>query len=136
MPFAGNGVRIYYEVEGSGPPLVLQHGFAGSLGIWRMDGYVDALKHAYQCVLIDARGHGRSDKPKSVSAYGLEPSYGDVLAVLNHAGIEQAHYWGYSMGGAIGLFAANTGHHGLLSIVIGGSAPGPPVKPSARARVA
>ena len=45
MPFANNdGVCIHYEVEGQGPPLVLQHGFSGNLDSWRLLGWVDALK--------------------------------------------------------------------------------------------
>lgn len=45
MPYVSNkGVRIHYEVEGEGPPLVLQHGSAGSLEDWHEFGYVEALK--------------------------------------------------------------------------------------------
>jgi len=50
MPYADHrGVRIYYQVEGAGPPLVLLHGFAGSLKRWYLRGYVDMLKPDYQC---------------------------------------------------------------------------------------
>ncbi|MSQ15436.1 MAG: hypothetical protein EXR50_06190 [Dehalococcoidia bacterium] len=49
MPYATNqGIRIHYEVEGAGPPLVLQHGFSSSMARWYDDGYVDALKPDYQ----------------------------------------------------------------------------------------
>jgi len=49
MPYAdNNGVRIHYQVEGDGPPLVLQHGFTSSLRRWYLYGYVDALKADYQ----------------------------------------------------------------------------------------
>jgi pimeloyl-ACP methyl ester carboxylesterase len=91
MPDATNdGVRIHYEREGNGPPLVLQHGFTGSLEGWRDSGYVDALKSAYELILIDARGHGRSDKPHDPAAYTLDKRAADVLAVLDDAGIERA----------------------------------------------
>ena len=47
MPYAdNNGVRIYYQVEGDGSPLVLQHGFTQSMRRWYLHGYVDALKSA------------------------------------------------------------------------------------------
>ena len=60
MPFANNqGVRIHYEVEGKGPPLVLQHGFSDSLQTWYELGYVDGLKSDYRLILLDARGHAR-----------------------------------------------------------------------------
>lgn len=58
-----NGIRIHYQVEGDGPPLVLQHGYSDSLESWYEFGYVDKLKSQCQLILIDARGHGASDKP-------------------------------------------------------------------------
>ncbi|MDP6798348.1 MAG: alpha/beta hydrolase [SAR202 cluster bacterium] len=62
MPFADNeGTRIHYHVEGSGPPLVLQHGLTSSLENWYAYGYVEPLKAAHQLILIDVRGHGKSD---------------------------------------------------------------------------
>ena len=58
MPYAtGSGVRIHYEVEGSGAPLALHTGFAGSLADWYDFGYVDALKGENTLVLIDPDGH-------------------------------------------------------------------------------
>jgi hypothetical protein len=53
MPHVVNqGVRIHYEMEGSGPPLVLQHGTLGSGADWNDFGYVDALKDNYQLILL------------------------------------------------------------------------------------
>ena len=70
MPYATNdGTRIHYRVEGSGSPLILQHGFFWSLDGWQKWGYVDALKSQFQLVLVDARGHGASDKPHEAAAY-------------------------------------------------------------------
>jgi len=73
MPYVdNNGIRIHYQVEGEGPPLVLQHGFTSSMRRWYLHGYVDAMKSAYQLVLVDARGHGQSDKPHDPAAYDLD----------------------------------------------------------------
>lgn len=124
MPYVDNaGIRIHYEVEGDGPPLVLQHGFTLSLGEWRQFGYVDALKSDYRLILIDARGHGASDKPHDPAAYGMALRAGDVVAVLDDLGVEQAHYLGYSMGGRIGFDTAKLAPARLLSLMIGGSHP-------------
>jgi pimeloyl-ACP methyl ester carboxylesterase len=72
MPNATNvGIRIHYEVVGSGPPLVLHHGSFASGADWRDLGYADVLKHENQLILIDARGHGASDKPHNPAAYDL-----------------------------------------------------------------
>jgi pimeloyl-ACP methyl ester carboxylesterase len=64
MAYADNGsVRIYYQVEGEGPVLVLQHGFSESVVDWYESGYVEALRPHYRLILIDARGHGASAPP-------------------------------------------------------------------------
>ena len=73
MPFATNDdVRIHYEREGSGPPLVLHHGLFQALQAWRDDGYVEALAGDYALILMDPRGHGASDKPHDPAAYTLD----------------------------------------------------------------
>ena len=65
-----DGLRIHYEVVGSGSPLVLYHGLTGSGQRWRDTGYVAGLVEDYRLILIDARGHGESDKPHDQEAYG------------------------------------------------------------------
>jgi pimeloyl-ACP methyl ester carboxylesterase len=124
MPHADNhGVRIHYQVEGSGPPLVLQHGFLQSVEDWQERGYVDALKGNHRLILVDARGHGRSDKPHDVASYRLEHRASDVVAVLDALGIEKADFWGYSMGGWIGFGVAEYARDRLSRLVIGGAHP-------------
>jgi pimeloyl-ACP methyl ester carboxylesterase len=82
MPYAvNNGVRIHYKVEGDGFPLVIQHGFTDSMETWYEIGYVDALKGKRQLILVDARAHGRSDKPHSTSAYGMEAHVSGILVL-------------------------------------------------------
>ena len=102
MPYATNqGVRLHYQVEGVGPPLVLLHGFNSGLERWYASGYVTSLQHDYQLILLDARGHGASDKPHEWAAYAWPIPVADVLAVLDHLQIPQAHVLGYSMGGEV-----------------------------------
>lgn len=63
MPYANNqGVQIYYQVTGNGSPLVLQHGFSASIADWYIFGYVEKLHNNHRLILVDARGHGASDK--------------------------------------------------------------------------
>ncbi len=124
MPYASNqGVRIHYEVEGNGPPLVLQHGLYRSLRDLRECGYVEGLKDDYRLILVDARGHGSSDKPHNVEAYGSEQRVGDILAVLDELTLSQVHYFGYSMGGWIGFALAKHAPERLHSLIIGGMHP-------------
>ena len=124
MPYATNdGIRIHYKVEGSGPPLVLQHGFFWSLDGWQRWGYIDALKPHFQLVLIDARGHGASDKPYDSAAYSLSHYVADIVAVLDTLEISSAHYWGFSMSGWIGFGMATSEPERVGALVIGGAHP-------------
>jgi len=118
-----DGTRIYYEVEGSGPPLFLHHWSMATSAGWRYHGYVYALAEDFTLIAHDVRGHGRSDKPHDVEAYSLETRMGDVLAVLDHAGIERAHFYGYSMGGWVGLGLARGAPGRFDSIAVGGAHP-------------
>jgi pimeloyl-ACP methyl ester carboxylesterase len=124
MPYVDNdGVRIHYQVEGEGPPLVLQHGFSESVVDWYEVGYVDALRSDYRLVLIDARGHGASDKAHDPDAYELERRVADVVAVLDGLAIETAFFWGYSMGGWIGFGTPKYARQRIRALVIGGQHP-------------
>ena len=130
MPYANNeGVRIHYEVEGNGPPLVLLHGLnlVGSES-FRANGYVEPLKEKYQLILIDVRGHGASDKPHKPEAYRMKTLAADIVAVLDQLKVRKAHFLGYSMGGFIGFALAKYAPERFHSMIIGG---GHPYKPSA-----
>jgi pimeloyl-ACP methyl ester carboxylesterase len=124
MPFAKNqGVKIYYEVEGEGPPLVFLYGITGSIETGRQSGYVATLKEDYLLILVDARGHGASSKPHNSEAYKLELMVADVVAVLDDLNINKAHFLGYSMGGWISLGIAKYAPDRILSLIIGGYGP-------------
>lgn len=100
MPCISNvGVRISYEVYGAGTPLVFLH--AGSLNstAWFYQAMSFAATH--RVVLIDHRGHGRSDKPKQ--GYSITQHADDTGKVLQALGIEQAVFVGNSLGGMVAL---------------------------------
>lgn len=127
MPYATNphdGGRIYYEVEGDGPPLVLHHGGGSSLKRLRELGYVDALRDEFRVILLDARGHGHSDKPTSPDAYPYERWVEDVVAVLDDLGVNRAHFFGYSLGGLVGFRIPLHAPERFLSLALGGCHPG------------
>ena len=104
MPYANNqGVLIHYQVTGDGSPLVLQHGFNASMEDWYEFGYVEKLNQEHRLILVDARGHGASDKPHESEAYELKRLVSDIVVVLDDLQVIKAHYLGYSMGGWIGF---------------------------------
>jgi pimeloyl-ACP methyl ester carboxylesterase len=121
LPYVeSEGIKIYYEVEGEGDPLVLQHGLTLNLKCFRRYGYTDKLRQKYQLILIDARGHGRSDKPHESDAYRLRNFVNDTVAVLDDLDVESSHFLGYSMGGSIGLGIGVYSPERFGSLIIGG----------------
>ena len=105
---AAPGARLHYTVEGEGPPVVLLHGFAVNSDLnWRLPGITGALAEDFRVVAMDLRGHGLSGKPHGRGAYGPRMA-DDVLRLLDHLGIAQAHLVGYSLGGFIVLHLAAT----------------------------
>ena len=124
MPYTFNqGEKIHYHVEGSGPPLVLQHGGFGSLHDWYDYNYVSVLKDDYRLILTDARAHGQSAKSHQPEKYSPELHAGDVIAVLDELGIESCHFFGFSMGGRIGYWVALYHPARLRSLMVLGSNP-------------
>jgi pimeloyl-ACP methyl ester carboxylesterase len=124
MPFAYNGdVRIRYEVEGAGPPLMLHHGFSDSVESWYEYGYVTRLAERHRLLLIDARGHGASDKPHDPVCYSPADMVEDVIAVLDAYGAERTDFYGHSMGGGLGLCMARLRPDRLRSLITTGASP-------------
>jgi pimeloyl-ACP methyl ester carboxylesterase len=117
-----HGVAINYIDEGSGPAIVLVHGFASSLqGNWRATGVVDALTAAgRRAVALDCRGHGRSGKPHDPAAYAGTSMADDVITLVDHLGLDTVDLAGYSMGGfiAASLLVRHPGR--LRSVVLAG----------------
>jgi len=100
-----DGTKLAYEVMGDGPPVLLLHGIVVDSYInFIRPGVAGALEAAgFQAVMYDQRGHGESDKPHDQAAYGDHAMEKDVVAFLDHLGIERCAFVGYSMGAMIGM---------------------------------
>ena len=121
MPFVDNdGLKIYYEVEGEGAPLMLHHGLTSTHNSFKRNGYTEKLRKSYRLILIDARGHGKSDKPHEAKEYKLRNFVSDTVAVLDELGLEKSHFLGYSMGGSVGLGIGVYSPERFKSLMIGG----------------
>jgi len=118
--FDSEGVRIHYQIEGEGPPVVLIHGYlaTGDLN-WRVNGVVGRLAADHRVVVVDNRGHGKSDQPLTPDAYG-EAMAADVVRLMDHLAIEKAHIVGYSMGGMIAIKICATRPERVAAAVVGG----------------
>ncbi len=118
--FESDGLRIRYQIDGQGPPVVLIHGYSASGDTnWRLPGMIAKLSPDFRVITIDNRGHGLSDKPEDATAYGHRMA-DDVVRLLDRLQIERAHLAGYSMGGMIVLKVAATHPERMLSGMIGG----------------
>jgi pimeloyl-ACP methyl ester carboxylesterase len=103
MPAIENrGVRIFFEDLGSGTPLVLGHSFLCSGEMWRPQ--LKQLAERARIINIDCRGHGNSGRVEE--RFTLYDMVVDVLAVLDHLGIDRATWAGLSIGGMVALRAA------------------------------
>jgi len=107
MPFmvSPDGVRLHYEVEGEGPPLILHVGAGADANLWREAGYVEPLSQSFSCVLFDHRGHGRSDHPSTVEANHIDRYVDDLAALIAHLGSSRVVFFGWSNVFAIGMKA-------------------------------
>jgi len=119
--FDSAGVKIRYTIQGEGEPILLIHGFTASIETnWGLPGIINALAGDFQVIAMDARGHGKSDKPHDPAAYGFQMAE-DAVRLLDHLGIQKAHVAGYSMGGGITLQMLVTYPDRFRSAILGGS---------------
>src|SRR5258706_12393608 len=97
-----NGIKLYYEIRGSGRPLVLLHGGLGAIEMFGPN--LPALARGRKVIAVDLQGHGRTadvDRPLSVATMA-----DDIAALLEHLKIERADVMGYSLGGGVALQTA------------------------------
>lgn len=92
------GVRIHYQDTGAGPPLVLLAGWTVSGLVWPAR-WLARLQDGHRVLRVDNRGTGHSDTP--VEAFTVADMAADVLAALDHAGVERTSVLGWSMGGIV-----------------------------------
>jgi len=96
-----NGVGLYYEVNGQGPPLLLGHGFAGTARMW--DTQVRPLSQRHEFITYDLRGHGQTETPPSLSQYSVDIVVEDMSQLLRLLGIKRGVIGGLSLGGYLAL---------------------------------
>ena len=97
-----NGINLYYEIHGTGKPLIMLHGGFGTFDMFTA--LSPALAHNHQLIGVDLYGHGRTaltDRP-----IRFESMADDIAGLINHLGLEKADLLGFSLGGAVALQTA------------------------------
>jgi pimeloyl-ACP methyl ester carboxylesterase len=97
-----DGVKIYYELHGAGPTVLLSNGYSATADMWQ--GQIEPLTGAgYQVIVWDMRGHGQSEAPGDLDLYSEALTVGDMAALLDVAGADTAVIGGLSLGGYMSL---------------------------------
>jgi 3-oxoadipate enol-lactonase len=111
-----NGIRMNYALEGpeAATPVVLHHSLATNLSLW--DELTAALTPRYRVARFDARGHGKTEATKA--PYDFETLAADVIGLMDHLKIGQAHFLGLSMGGMVGQYLGLLSPKRFLSLTL------------------
>jgi pimeloyl-ACP methyl ester carboxylesterase len=116
-----NGIEIDYEVTGTGPALLLSHGYGATRHMW------DAQHRAlggWRVISWDMRGHGQTDSPDDPRQYSAALTVADMRGLLQHLGVERAVIGGLSLGGYVSLAFAIAHPDMTRALVICDSGPG------------
>ena len=122
---APDGTTISYLTEGSGPPLLLLHGFVSSAKSWWKIDAAQRLAETHTVLAPDIRGHGQSRKPTGAACYGRR-LIEDFTLLLDHEGHDSAQVAGFSMGAELGLALAAFHPARVRSLTLAGSGWSPP----------
>lgn len=118
-----DGERIWYETAGTGPDLILSHGLGGNAAVWYQQ--VPYFAEHSRVISWDQRGFGRSSN--AAGKHGPHSAAGDLLAIMDHLGSDQADVVGQSMGGWAALGLALTAPDRVRSLVLSCTTGGIPV---------
>ena len=115
-----NGVRIGYDVQGQGEPLIMIMGFAGRRGAWLLQ--TRAFRKHFMVIALDNRGVGGSDRPSE--PYTMRDMADDVVGLMDHLGIDRAHVLGMSLGGVVAQEVAINYPERVIKLVLASTYPG------------
>lgn len=116
------GMTYHIEVQGKGEPLLLLHGFTGSMATWQ---FLDhTLRNRFQLILVDLLGHGQTECPEDPRRYAMDEAVNDLVALIDRLKLEKVDILGYSMGGRLALGFACTHPDRVQSLILESASPG------------
>ncbi len=118
-----DGVGLEVEVAGTGPGLMLVHGFGGAKEDFA--DHVPELARDHAVVVFDHRGHGASDKPDDLAAYSLDRLVADTIAVADAVGLDRFRLLGHSMGGMVARRVVLQHPARVEALILMDTSPGP-----------
>jgi pimeloyl-ACP methyl ester carboxylesterase len=112
--------RLFCQSLGKGPPILATHGFSETGDYWLAGGVAQQLALSHQVVLLDQRGHGRTQLPDTAPRFDLATLMDDLAAVADYFGFERFHLMGHATGSVVAVRLAADGNHRhrLLSLVL------------------
>jgi 2-succinyl-6-hydroxy-2,4-cyclohexadiene-1-carboxylate synthase len=117
-----NGIDINYIDIGAGPPVLMLHGFTGSISAWQ--GIPEALSKHARVIAVDIIGHGDSSAPSDPDRYSIPKAVQDILELLDRLDVGALTVLGYSMGGRIALHLTLDAPDRVSSLILENAAPG------------
>ncbi|MBX7166290.1 MAG: alpha/beta hydrolase [Pirellulales bacterium] len=110
------GYNAFYQQQGTGPDVVLLHGFTSNLAMWMFGGIVKALSDSFRVTAYDLRGHGASTAPQH--GYTSADLATDLVELLDQLTIERAWLVGHSLGGVVAMHTAHRAPQRVAGIVL------------------
>src|SRR5262245_48523937 len=121
MPFLSHaGVSLRYDRAGSGPAVLLIHGWLCNRSFW--DPQVQALRDRFSVITVDLRGHGESSRPRT--GYGIPQLAGDLEHLVRAIGATRIALVGWSLGGVVAMELAQRLGERASALALVGSTPG------------
>ena len=117
-----NGLDFHVEIEGSGPPLLLLHGFTGSVRTW--DALRATLRQHATLIGVDLIGHGHTASPADPERYTFDWASRDLSALLDSLKLTTVDVLGYSMGGRVALHFALQSSQRVRRLILESASPG------------